>query len=166
MKFKTDKNHTCTEQSQWFESYSGPCHNMCWSEVTAQKSQRAQWTVFQIKYTSQRLSKPHRLELWESCTYGDCLPPNTNHSMKVWKLSPFCKESTTQLMHICQSSQTLHNHTWSHSCYLPLIPEWPEKLRWKMPSPACPTDVRAEQSSTGGTILQETLSCMFFWVSA
>lgn len=107
---------------------SGPCHNI-FSGVAAQIPQRAQWTVFQLKYTSQRLSKPHRTEPWKAfnsvqTAQGQLLlspvltavlptptTPRESESHLLFVQTQICpgmSHPNTHLLHVCQSSQTAH----------------------------------------------------------
>lgn len=188
MKFKTDKNQTCTKQNQWFESSQVPA-TICaveWSGCT-------NITEGSMDCISKQIHEPETvwapqartlrsLHQCEDCTQAGCychlwgLPASQHQPLheglktisSLWRVKSVMTCPTQ--IHSSRTSAKVHKlYTIIHeitSCYLPLIPEWSEKLRWKMPSPAWPTDVGAKQSSAGGTTLQETLSCVFFWVSA
>lgn len=151
-------------------------HHLQQSGAAAQTSHLAHWAVFQSKYVSSWLSDSQRLEprgalnSLQSAHRTDVTL--THKGLKI--ISSLCrvKSVVTGLSHIHSSCRFVRLHrmyTTIHEvpgCYLPVIPEWAEKVRWKTPSPAWPTDVGTNESSKGGTVLQEMPCCTFFWVSA
>lgn len=164
---------------------SGPCHNMCSGVEWLHKHHRGLNGLYFQANTRARDCQARTLRSLhqcEDCTQAGCychlwgLPASQHQPLheglktisSLWRVKSVMTCPTQ--IHSSRTSAKVHKlYTIIHeitSCYLPLIPEWSEKLRWKMPSPAWPTDVGAKQSSAGGTILQETLSCVFFWVSA